>query len=181
MTREDLLGFGTEAFSLNQAEYVSKKIIDEILFHTFETIRIHNVKQMNIDYSVYRNFINLQMIVNLGLIKSDKEIELIKNNDFAFDVNPCKIDAWASGRAKIITSTQPKEQIAPLLVKPDKVRESSKGKKKDKDKEKDKIENTMYRNRKMIDPTKLVKEQPPKEFPLDFINRRKKRNKNFRL
>ena len=169
MTREDLLGFGSEAFSLNQAEYVSKKIIDEILFHTFETIRIHNVKQMDIDYSVYRNFINLQMIVNLGLIKSDKETDLIKNNDFSFDVNPCKIDAWASGRAKIITSTRPKEQIAPLLVKPDKNNESSKGKKKDKEKEKDKIENAMYRTRKMIDVKKLVKEQPPKELPLDFI------------
>ena len=35
MTREDLLGFSSEVFSLNQAEYVSKKIIDEILFHTF--------------------------------------------------------------------------------------------------------------------------------------------------
>ena len=169
MTREDLLGFGSEAFSLNQAEYVSKKIIDEILFHTFETIRIHNVKQMDIDYSVYRNFINLQMIVNLGLIKSDKETDLIKNNDFSFDVNPCKIDAWASGRAKIITSTRPKEQIAPLLVKPDKNNESSKGKKKDKEKDKDKVENTMYRTRKMMDVKKLVKEQPPKELPLDFI------------
>ena len=101
MSREDLLGFGSDAFSLNQAEYVSKKIIDEILFHTFEAITIHNVKQMDIDYSVYKNFINLQMIVNLGLIKSEKEIKLIKNYDFIFNVNPCKIDAWASGRAKI--------------------------------------------------------------------------------
>ena len=58
LTREDLLGFGTEVFSLNQAEYVSKKIIDQILFHVFETIRIHNVKQMNFDYSVFRSFIN---------------------------------------------------------------------------------------------------------------------------
>ncbi len=167
ITREDLLGFGTEAFSLNQAEYVSKKIIDEILFHTFETIRIHNVKQMNIDYSVYRNFINLQMIVNLGLIKSEKEVELIKKNDFTFDVNPCKIDAWASGRAKIITSSKPKEQISPSVPKPDKNNESSKAKKKEK--EKDKMENTMYRSRKNIDMKKLVKEQPPKELPMDFI------------
>ena len=42
-TREELLGYGSEAFSLNQAEYVSKKIIDQILFHVYETIRIHNV------------------------------------------------------------------------------------------------------------------------------------------
>ncbi len=136
ISREELLGFGSDVFTLNQAEYVSKKIIDEILFHTFETIRIHNVKQMGIDYSVYRNFINLQMIVNLGLIKSEKETELIKKNNFIFDVNPCKIDAWASGRAKIITSTQPKEQIAPSAPRPDKNSESSKIKKKDK-----KIEN----------------------------------------
>ena len=72
LTREDLLGFDTEVFSLNQAEYVSKKIIDQILFHVFETIRIHNVKQMNFDYSVFRSFINLQNIVNLGLIKPEK-------------------------------------------------------------------------------------------------------------
>ena len=179
ITREDLLGFGTEAFSLNQAEYVSKKIIDEILFHTFETIRIHNVKQMNIDYSVYRNFINLQMIVNLGLIKSEKEVELIKKNDFTFDVNPCKIDAWASGRAKIITSSKPKEQISPSIPKPDKNNESSKAKKKEK--EKDKVENTMYRSRKNIDMKKLVKEQPPKELPMDFIRpiEEKKETKTF--
>ena len=176
-SREDLLGFGSEAFSLNQAEYVSKKIIDEILFHTFETIRIHNVKQMDIDYSVYKNFINLQMIVNLGLIKSEKEIEVIKKNDFIFDVNPCKIDAWASGRAKIITSTQPKEQIAPVVPKQDKNNESSKLKKKDKEK----IDNTIYKNRKNMDAKKVVKEPPPKELPLDFIRpiEEKKQSKVF--
>ena len=180
MSREELLGFGTDIFSLNQAEYVSKKIIDEILFHTFETIRIHNVKQMDIDYSVYRNFINLQMIVNLGLIKSEKEIELIKKNDFIFDVNPCKIDAWASGRAKIITSTQPKEQIAPSAPRPEKNNESSKGKKKERDK--DKLENnTNYKSRKNIDMKKVVKEPPPKELPMDFIRpiEEKKENKTF--
>ena len=179
MTREDLLGFGSEVFSLNQAEYVSKKIIDEILFHTFETIRIHNVKQMDIDYSVFRNFINLQMIVNLGLIKSEKEIELIKKNDFVFDVNPCKIDAWASGRAKIITSTQPKEQMAPSAPRSDKNNESSKTKKKEKDK--DKLDNTAYKNRKNIDQKKIVKEPPPKELPMDYIRpiEEKKETKTF--
>jgi hypothetical protein len=179
MTREDLLGFGSEVFSLNQAEYVSKKIIDEILFHTFETIRIHNVKQMDIDYSVFRNFINLQMIVNLGLIKSEKEIELIKKNDFVFDVNPCKIDAWASGRAKIITSTQPKEQMAPSAPRSDKNNESSKTKKKEKDK--DKLDNTAYKNRKNIDQKKIVKEPPPKELPMDDIRpiEEKKETKTF--
>ena len=179
MTRENLLGFGTDVFSLNQAEYVSKKIIDEILFHTFETIRIHNVKQMHSDYSVYRNFINLQMIVNLGLIKSEKEIELIKKNDFVFDVNPCKIDAWASGRAKIITSTQPKEQIAPSAPRPDKNNESSKGRKKEKDK--DKLENISMRNRKALDNKKVPKEPPPKELPLDNITpiEEKKESKTF--
>jgi replication fork clamp-binding protein CrfC len=122
------------------------------------------------------------MIVNLGLIKSEKEIELIKKtNDISFDVNPCKIDAWASGRAKIITSTRPKEQIASPLVKPDKNSESSKGKKKDKEKDKEKIENTMYRTRKMLDPKKIVKEQPPKELPRDFIRpiEEKKETKTF--
>ena len=182
MTREDLLGFGSDVFSLNQAEYVSKKIIDEILFHTFETIRIHNVKQMDIDYSVFRNFINLQMIVNLGLIKSEKEIELIKNNDFTFDVNPCKIDAWASGRAKIITSTQPKEQMIPSAPRQDKNNESSKAKKKEKDRDKDKLDNTGYnRNRKNIDMKKIVKEPPPKELPMDYIRpiEEKKESKIF--
>jgi hypothetical protein len=176
-SREELLGFGSEAFSLNQAEYVSKKIIDEILFHTFETIRIHNVKQMDIDYSVYKNFINLQMIVNLGLIKSEKEIEMIKKNDFIFDVNPCKIDAWASGRAKIITSTQPKEQMVPVAPKQDKNNESSKGKKKDKEK----LESTAHKTRKNLDAKKIVKEPPPKELPLDFIRpiEEKKKSKVF--
>lgn len=181
MTREELLGFGTDMFSLNQAEYVSKKIIDEVLFHTFETIRIHNVKQMDSDYSVYRNFINLQMIVNLGLIKSEKEIELIKNNDFIFDVNPCKIDAWASGRAKIITSTQPKEQMVPSAPRQDKNNESSKAKKKDKDKTK--LDNNIpIRNRNIINPKNIViKEQPPKELPMDDIRpiEEKKETKSF--
>ena len=150
------------------------------MFHTFETIRIHNVKQMDIDYSVYRNFINLQMIVNLGLIKSEKETELIKKNDFIFDVNPCKIDAWASGRAKIITSTQPKEQIAPSAPRPDKNSESSKIKKKERDK--DKIENgTYYKGRKNMETKKVPKEPPPKELPLDFIRpiEEKKESKTF--
>ena len=167
LTREELLGFGSEAFSLNQAEYVSKKIIDQILFHVFETIRIHNVKQMNFDYAVFRTFINLLNIVNLGLIKPEKEIEIIKDHTFDFDVNPCKIDAWASGHAKIITSTQPKEQLVPP-PKSEKNEQSSKIKKKEKEKEK--MENTMLRTRRRGDDRKLVvKEQPPKELPMDFI------------
>ena len=164
-TREELLGFGSEAFSLNQAEYVSKKIIDQILFHVFETIRIHNVKQMNFDYSGFRTFINLQNIVNLGLIKPEKEIEIIDQHSFDFDVNPCKIDAWASGHAKIITSTQPKEQLVPP-PKSEKNEQSSKIKKK----EKDKSENTLTRARRRGDDSKkAAKEPPPKELPMDFI------------
>ena len=164
-TREELLGFGSEAFSLNQAEYVSKKIIDQILFHVFETIRIHNVKQMNFDYSGFRTFINLQNVVNLGLIKPEKEIEVIDNHSFEFDVNPCKIDAWASGHAKIITSTQPKEQLVPP-PKSEKNEQSSKIKKKDKDKR----ENTLTITRRRGDYSKkAVKETPPKELPMDFI------------
>ena len=165
-TREELLGFGSEAFSLNQAEYVSKKIIDQILFHVFETIRIHNVKQMNFDYSGFRTFINLQNIVNLGLIKPEKEIEVIDQLSFEFDVNPCKIDAWASGHAKIITSTQPKEQLAPP-PKSEKNEQSSKTKKKDKDKS----ENTLNRRRNRREDVnrQVTKEQPPKELPMDFI------------
>ena len=146
-TREELLGFGSEAFSLNQAEYVSKKIIDQILFHVFETIRIHNVKQMNFDYAVFRTFINLQNIVNLGLIKPEKEIEIIKDHTFDFDVNPCKIDAWASGHAKIITSTQPKEQLVPP-PKSEKNEQSSKIKKKEKEKEKKKKKKKKKKKRK---------------------------------
>ena len=165
-TREELLGFGSEVFSLNQAEYVSKKIIDQILFHVFETIRIHNVKQMNFDYSSFRAFINLQNIVNLGLIKPEKEIEIIEGHSFDFDVNPCKIDAWASGHAKIITSTQPKEQLVPP-PKSERNDQSSKGRKKDKDKEKS--ENANTRMRRKIDPSKAVSEPPPKELPMDFI------------
>ena len=177
VTREDLLGFGTDTFSLNQAEYVSKKIIDQILFHTFETIRIHNVKQMDIDYSIYRSFINLQMIVNLGLIKSEKEIELIRKSDLTFDVNPCKIDAWASGRAKIITSSKPKEQAVPVAPKPDKNNESSKTKKKDKEK----LDNTMVRTRRNQEVKKPAKEPPPKELPMDDIRpiEEKKESKTF--
>ena len=167
LTREELLGFGSEVFSLNQAEYVSKKIIDQILFHVFETIRIHNVKQMNFDYSVFRTFINLQNIVNLGLIKPEKEIEVIDNHSFDFDVNPCKIDAWASGHAKIITSTQPKEQLIPPS-KSERNDQSSKAKKKEKDKDKDKSE-TMLKTRRRDDKKAIVKEQPPKELPMDFI------------
>ena len=165
-TREELLGFGSEAFSLNQAEYVSKKIMDQILFHVFETIRIHNVKQMNFDYSAYRTFINLQNIINLGLIKPEKEIEIIDQHSFEFDVNPCKIDAWASGHAKIITSTQPKEQLVP----PPRSEKNESSKVKKKEKEKEKSENTMNRIRNRRDDNKNVaKEQPPKELPMDFI------------
>ena len=165
-TREELLGFGSEAFSLNQAEYVSKKIIDQILFHVFQTIRIHNVKQMNFDYSAYRTFINLQNIINLGLIKPEKEIEIIDQHSFEFDVNPCKIDAWASGHAKIITSTQPKEQLVP----PPRSEKNESSKVKKKEKEKEKSENTMNRIRNRRDDNKNVaKEQPPKELPMDFI------------
>ena len=176
MTREELLGFSSDVFSLNQAEYVSKKIIDEVLFKTFETIRIHNVKQMDGDYSVYRNFINLQMIVNLGLIKAEKENELITQNDFIFEVNPCKIDAWASGRAKIITSAQPKEQLAPSTSKADKNNESSKMKKKDKEKTE-----IAYKGKKNDLLKKVVKEPPPKELPMDDIRpiEEKKESKIF--
>ena len=174
-TREELLGYGSEAFSLNQAEYVSKKIIDQILFHVYETIRIHNVKQMSFDYSAFRSFINLQNIVNLGLIKSEKEIEVIDNHSFDFDVNPCKIDAWASGHAKIITSAQPKEQLIPPS-KNEKNSESSKIKKKDKEK----AENAQTRTRKKDDSKKLlVKEPPPKELPLDFITSIEEKKETF--
>ena len=70
----------------------------------------------------------MQNIVNLGLIKPEKEIEIIKDHTFDFDVNPCKIDAWASGHAKIITSTQPKEQLVPP-PKSEKNEQSSNGSK----------------------------------------------------
>ena len=117
------------------------------------------------------------MIVNLGLIKSEKEIELIKQNDFNFDVNPCKIDAWASGRAKIITSTQPKEQLVPSAPRADKNNESAKMKKK----EKDKLDMTS-KGRKNLDLLKkVVKEPPPKELPMDDIRpiEEKKESKTF--
>ena len=72
-TREELLGEGNKTFQLNQAEYVSKKIIDEILFLTFQQIRFNNVKKMEFDYSIYRTFENLQRIINLGLLKPEIE------------------------------------------------------------------------------------------------------------
>ena len=175
-TREELLGYGSEAFSLNQAEYVSKKIIDQILFHVYETIRIHNVKQMSFDYSAFRSFINLKNIVNLGLIKPEKEVEVIDNHSFDFEVNPCKIDAWASGHAKIITSTQPKEQLIPPS-KNERGSESSKIKKKEKDKEKS--ENVMARTRRRDDKKIAIKEPPPKELPLDFITSIEEKKETF--
>ena len=59
----------------------------------------------------------------------------MRDLSFDFDVNPCKIDAWASRHAKIITSTQPKEQLVPP-PKSEENGQSSKIKKKDKDKKK---------------------------------------------
>ena len=120
---------------------------------------------LNFDYSGFRTFINLQKIVNLGLIKTEKEVEVIDNHSFVFDANPCKISVWVSGYAKIITSTQPKEQLVPP-PKSEKNEQSSKIKRKDKYKN----ENTLTRTRRRGDDAKKdVKEPPPKELPMDFI------------
>lgn len=166
MTREELLGFGTDIFSLNKAEYVAKKIIDEILYYTFEKIRINNVKNMDIEYSVYRNFKNLQMIVNLGLIKAEEEVEIKLNNNFTFDVNPCKIDAWASGRAKIIASQQPKEPLIIPNPNINKNYDSLKNKKREKNIDKSKEKDETHKSKKISDTKKIIKEPPPKELPM---------------
>ena len=44
-TREELLGEGNY-FHLDQSEYICKKIIDQILFLTFQQVRFDNVKEM---------------------------------------------------------------------------------------------------------------------------------------
>ena len=115
-TREELLGEGNKTFQLNQAEYVSKKIIDEILFLTFQQIRFNNVKKMEFDYSIYRTFENLQRIINLGLLKPEIEYEKAISFDIKFDIKPPKIDSYASNKSKIIT-TVPKEEIPQLPPK----------------------------------------------------------------
>ena len=38
-TKEELLGFTSKAFQLEQSEYVAKKIIDQLLFLTFDKVR----------------------------------------------------------------------------------------------------------------------------------------------
>ena len=115
-TREELLGEGNKTFQLNQAEYVSKKIIDEILFLTFQQIRFNNIKKMEFDYSIYRTFENLQRIINLGLLKPEIEYEKAISFDIKFDIKPPKIDSYASNKSKIIT-TVPKEEIPQLPPK----------------------------------------------------------------
>ena len=115
-TREELLGEGNKTFQLNQAEYVSKKIIDQILFLTFQQIRFNNVKKMEFDYSIYRTFENLQRIINLGLLKPEIEYEKAISFDIKFDIKPPKIDSYASNKSKIIT-TVPKEEIPQLPPK----------------------------------------------------------------
>ena len=115
-TREELLGEGNKTFQLNQAEYVSKKIIDEILFLTFQQIRFNNVKKMEFDYSIYRTFENLQRIINLGLLKPEIEYEKAISFDIKFDIKPPKIDSYASNKSKTITPV-PKEEIPQLPPK----------------------------------------------------------------
>ena len=170
-TREELLGEGNKTFQLNQAEYVSKKIIDEILFLTFQQIRFNNVKKMEFDYSIYRTFENLQRIINLGLLKPEIEYEKAISFDIKFDIKPPKIDSYASNKSKIIT-TVPKEEIPQLPPKKEEALSKLK-----KLKGKGKLLGTFYKKssqpeyntnllkKKEQEPKK--KETAPRELPMD--------------
>ena len=170
-TREELLGEGNKTFQLNQAEYVSKKIIDEILFLTFQQIRFNNVKKMEFDYSIYRTFENLQRIINLGLLKPEIEYEKAISFDIKFDIKPPKIDSYASNKSKIIT-TVPKEEIPQLPPKKEEALSKLK-----KLKGKVKLLGTFYKKssqpdynisllkKKEQEPKK--KESAPRELPMD--------------
>ena len=112
-TREELLGEGNY-FHLDQSEYICKKIIDQILFLTFQQVRFDNVKEMQYDYSAYTTILNLQSIVNLGLIRPEIEYEKEINYEINFDIKPSIIDSWASNKAKMLNKCEPKEiPIAP--------------------------------------------------------------------
>ena len=172
-TREELLGEGHKTFQLNQAEYVSKKIIDQILFLTFQQIRFNNVKKMEFDYSVYRTFESLQRIINLGLLKPEIEYEKAISFDIKFDIKPPKIDSYASNKSKIIT-TVPKEEIPQLPPK----KEDPLAKLK-KQKNKLKLLGTMHKKStqpeyninlikmKKEEQTPKKKEPAPRELPMD--------------
>ena len=111
-TREELLGEGNY-FHLDQSEYICKKIIDQILFLTFQQVRFDNVKEMQYDYSAYTTILNLQSIVNLGLIRPEIEYEKEINYEINFDIKPSIIDSWASNKAKMINKYEPKEIPVP--------------------------------------------------------------------
>ena len=111
-TREELLGEGNY-FHLDQSEYICKKIIDQILFLTFQQVRFDNVKEMQYDYSAYTTILNLQSIVNLGLIRPEIEYEKEINYEINFDIKPSIIDSWASNQAKMINKYEPKEVPVP--------------------------------------------------------------------
>ena len=112
-TREELLD-SVSYFHLDQSEYICKKIIDQILFLTFQQVRFDNVKEMQFDYSAYATILNLQSIINLGLIRPEIEYEKEINYEINFDIKPSIIDSWASNKAKMLNKCEPKEiPIAP--------------------------------------------------------------------
>ena len=116
-SKEDLLGFSTKAFQLEQSEYVAKKIIDQLLFLTFDKVRKINVKNLEGDYSAYRTFRSIKRIVSLGLIRPETEYEKQINYNIDFEIKPSKIDTWASNKAKILTSV-PQEEVPVCPKKP---------------------------------------------------------------
>lgn len=130
-TKEELLGFTSKAFQLEQSEYVAKKIIDQLLFLTFDKVRKINVQKMECDYSYYSTMQNIKQIVSLGLIQPEIEYEKQINYIIDFDIKPSKIDTWASNHAKILTSVPP-EEVPVCPVK--KANVSTKGEKEKSDK-----------------------------------------------
>ena len=118
LSREELLGLTTKAFSLEQSEYVAKKIIDQILFLTFDRIRIINVKKMEDEYSSYKTMETIKNIVNLGLIQPEAEYEKVINYNINFTLKRPKVDTWASNQTKILTSVPPEEVPMPPMKKP---------------------------------------------------------------
>lgn len=153
-TRDELLGFSSKIFSLNQAEYVAKKMIDQIIFKTFEKVRMINVKGMDKEYATYASINKLQNIVSLGLLQPEIEYEKEINFNINFDIKPAIIDSWAGNQTKIL-NTVPQEEIPTLPIR--KVEKSD-------DKSKNSANDLPSKRggkKKTISPIKKITKKPP--------------------
>ena len=173
-TREELLGEGNY-FHLDQSEYICKKIIDQILFLTFQQVRFDNVKEMQYDYSAYTTILNLQSIVNLGLIRPEIEYEKEINYEINFDIKPSTIDSWASNQAKMLNKYEPKEIPVPpqkkeSILSPKKYERPKTVKKTSLPKTFDELMNKNLDNKDNIVKEKKTapRELPMEAFPLDI-------------